>query len=231
VAEAFRGLRARGAFRVTGRGVRGDPFRYALNDSGQPAQDAAPVPVEPALPSTSNRGSGEDECLDASEGVEAEYAGHRPAGDVGANGGLPKPERSDVPGRADQEVPIGPRLATDARVVRAPGTGRWMIVLSSGRPVVGPVPLPDGVTTIVDPGLCVHRNLVDLGAAAEHMDASRDSALTNLIEERIQQIAACGLGVSLGYVTGELQFPAAQPRQIEEQSDDSGDGDENVGGR
>lgn len=75
-----------------------------------------------------------------------------------------------------------------------PSTGPWRLVVERTEPRPGPVRL-NPHTTITDPIRSIERDLADLGRAILHRNRGRESCFSELADEYVQRLAACGVVV------------------------------------
>jgi len=78
-------------------------------------------------------------------------------------------------------------------------SGPWRVVVEAIRPVASPVQL-DAATTVINPRRCIESSLADLRIAVEHKNAGRTTAFTQLIDEYVARLAACGCKVRVEVV-------------------------------
>ena len=71
-------------------------------------------------------------------------------------------------------------------------SGTWRVVVDHGKPVAGPIRI-NACTMITDPARCAEITLADLERAVAHRNAGRETAYTQLIDEYVERLAACGL--------------------------------------
>jgi hypothetical protein len=72
--------------------------------------------------------------------------------------------------------------------------GPWRVVVERRTPLAGPIHL-DAATTISNPARCIERTLIDLERAVAYRNAGRETAYTDLIDEKVERLAASGCRV------------------------------------
>jgi len=81
-----------------------------------------------------------------------------------------------------------------------PACGTWRVVVEQSKPVAGPIRLPDGCTMITNVPLCIEKNMLDLELAIAHKNAGRTPAYTELIDQYVARLTACGVAAHVEVV-------------------------------
>ena len=115
-----------------------------------------------------------------------------------------KPDKPDIESTSGVEPHDDPTIPTDPCACH----NRWRLVLENWQPLAGPISSQGSCMTITDPARCVKRSVEELLITVEHLNEGRDSAFTELVDERIGWLRACGLVVSLQHVVDDQRRPA-----------------------